>query len=322
MTSENKQTTKKPSVRKSRTSVSHASADKKPRVRTATASRKAVTKPRVSSSRKKKMQRPSWKSRLGLLLKKWIMPDGEVAPWVIWTCTSLVILAYIVVAYFFFFRPYMDGKREKELYFHRPQVHGVDISHYQGDINWSKLSQAVYENSTINFVFMKATEGGDYVDDTFQQNFAAARDCGLVRGAYHFYQPSVPAELQVASFIRQVKLLPGDLPPVLDVEVLGEGGVGELQRGVKVWLKRVEEHYGVKPIIYASHSFKEDYLNDPFFDDYPYWIAHYYVDSLKYKGPWRFWQHTDMGILDGVNGHVDLDVFNGNLEELMQMTIR
>lgn len=254
--------------------------------------------------------------------KRLFFRHGELSPWVIWGATAAVAVVYLLVVWFFFFNPYLEGKRERELFFFRPQVHGLDVSHHQGRIDWEKLSLAAYQDYPINFVFMKATEGTDFVDKTFHENFASARECGLVRGAYHFFRPDVSAELQAESFISQVRLEPGDLPPVLDVEVLGKGGRKELQQGARIWLTRVEQHYGVKPIIYASSSFRKDYLDDSFFDAYPYWIAHYYVSSLTYKGAWKFWQHTDMGKLEGVDGEVDLDIFNGNLEELMQMTLK
>ena len=92
--------------------------------------------------------------------------------------------------------------------------------------------------------------------------------------------------------------------------------VKKLQDDLKIWLRKVEGHYGVKPIIYASYKFKTKYLNDSFFDSYPYWIAHYYVDSVRYQGEWKFWQHTDVGTLPGIDEKVDLNVFNGSSREL------
>ena len=73
----------------------------------------------------------------------------------------------------------------------------------------------------------------------------------------------------------------------------------------------VEKHYSVTPILYTGYKFRTSYLNTPDFDHYPYWIAHYYVDTLEYKGEWAFWQHTDAGRVDGINGDVDINVFNG-----------
>ena len=87
------------------------------------------------------------------------------------------------------------------------------------------------------------------------------------------------------------------------------------------WLDIVEKHYQTKPIIYTYFKFKTRYLNDSIFDQYPYWIAHYYVDSLEYQGPWKFWQHTDVGRLPGIKGNVDFNIYNGSYYDLRQMTI-
>lgn len=291
--------------------------------------RKKPQAPRKSqkpSSRKKKGKKRggsawNWQG-LKQRLRSLFMRDGELAPWTIWGGVSLVALAYLVVVYFFFFRPYLLRDEAQDIYFIRPYVHGIDISHHQGEIDWPRLSLATYRERPINFVFMKATEGGDFVDDSFRYNFAQARECGLVRGAYHFFLPDVPAEVQARNFISQVQLQPGDLPPVLDIEVMGEGGADELRQRAATWLSIVERHYGVAPIIYASYKFKTHHLNEPPFTHYPYWIAHYYVEDLEYTGAWKFWQHTDRGRLDGISTRVDLNIFNGNLEELMQLTIK
>lgn len=168
---------------------------------------------------------------------------------------------------------------------------------------------------------MKATEGGDHGDDTFARNFSEAGKHGFIRGAYHFFSPATDPLKQADFFIRTVKLAPGDLPPVLDVEVTGKKKKEELQGNIKRWLDRIEAHYGVKPILYTSYKFKTRYLSDSIFDTYPYWIAHYYVDSVKYEGKWHFWQHTDVGSVPGIEENVDLNVFNGTLEELKKMTI-
>lgn len=84
----------------------------------------------------------------------------------------------------------------------------------------------------------------------------------------------------------------------------------------------VEAHYGVKPILYTSYKFKKRYLSDSIFNAYPYWIAHYYVDSVRYEGKWHFWQHTDVGTVPGIEEEVDLNVFNGTMEELLELTLK
>lgn len=245
------------------------------------------------------------------------------------------VLAIVVVGlfsltfYYFVIRPY--SYRWKECYGQKAygiclpccfDVHGIDISHYQGSIDWDKLVLNRETDFPLHFIFMKATEGGDHGDDTFEDNFAEAGRRGFIRGAYHFFSPKTDPLKQADFFIRTVKLRPGDLPPVLDVEVTGKKSKKELQQRIKRWLDRVEAHYGVKPILYTSYKFKNSYLDDATFNAYPYWIAHYYVDSVKYEGQWHFWQHTDIGTVSGINHDVDLNVFNGTLEELKKLTIK
>ena len=246
----------------------------------------------------------------------------EIPAWVRYLLYVLVIVVFVSGFYFFFIRPY--AYRWKPCYGLKGygicmpagyRVHGIDVSHYQGDINWKMLEQTRQGKFPIQFIFMKATEGGDYADDRFAANFDSARVHGFVRGAYHFYNPKTDANKQADFFIQSVKLEAGDLPPVLDIEKKGKD-MKKLQADLKVWLRKVENHYGVKPIIYASYKFKTRYLNDSVFNTYPYWIAHYYVDSVRYEGDWKFWQHTDVGTLPGIDEKVDLNVFNGGKNEL------
>ena len=240
-----------------------------------------------------------------------------------------IIAVFSAGFYWFFIRPY--AYRWKPCYGQKGygacmlcdyEVHGIDISHYQGSIDWVQLTSNKTTKFPIHFVFMKATEGGDHADDTFPFNFDQAHRYGFIRGAYHFFSPKTDPHKQADFFIRTVQLIPGDLPPVLDVETIGKSTPHDLKIAVKTWLDRVESHYGVKPILYTSYKFKSRYLNDSVFNTYPYWIAHYYVDSVKYEGPWHFWQHTDVGNVPGIKEEVDLNVFNCSLEELVNMTIR
>lgn len=239
-----------------------------------------------------------------------------------------IVLCFSAFFYFFFIRPY--AYRWKPCYGQKGYgvcmpygygVHGIDISHYQGEIDWEQLAANRAGRFPLHFVFLKATEGGDYGDDTFAYNFDQARSHGFIRGAYHYFLPQTDARKQADFFIRTVQLSQGDLPPVLDVETTGRKSVAELQAGVRVWLDEVEAYYGVKPILYTSYKFKQRYLSDSIFNTYPYWIAHYYVDSVRYQGTWHFWQHTDVGTVSGIREKVDLNVFNGTLEELRSMTL-
>ena len=196
------------------------------------------------------------------------------------------------------------------------------MSHYQEDIDWEVVRNASLDTAPVSFVFIKATEGTSLLDDNFNLNFYKAKQNGLIRGAYHFFVPNLDAKAQAKFFLKQVHLEPGDLPPVLDVEKAGDLTVPQLQKAVKVWLDAVEAEYGVKPIIYTGYKFKLQYLNTPVFNAYPYWIAHYYVEKLAYKGQWAFWQHTDCGKVGGIRGNVDCNIFNGSYEELMNLTIK
>ncbi len=200
-------------------------------------------------------------------------------------------------------------------------IHGIDISHHQGEINWKKLRNAEVKGEPICFVFIKATEGRSLLDENFNDNFYQAQEYGFLRGAYHYFKPNVSATEQAKYFLKQVHLESGDLPPVLDIEEKGTLTVPQLRKAALTWLNRVEKKYGVAPIIYTNYKFKRDYLNTEGFERYPYWIAHYYVSKLSYKGSWRFWQHTDCGRLDGIRNKVDLNIYNGSMYDLKHLCI-
>lgn len=293
---------------------------------TATASRRKPTVRRSSSNRsstaKRGTKRPGSKGKRATGTQT--LPE-----WLLYVAAVGIVLFFSAGFYWFFVRPY--AYRWKPCYGQKGygvcmpwhyDVHGIDISHYQGRIDWAQLTLNKRGKFPLCFVFMKATEGGDLGDDTFVRNFNEARDYGFIRGAYHYFIPKTDAVRQADFFIRTVQLSKGDLPPVLDVETTGDKSPAELKRSVKTWLDRVEAHYGVKPILYTSYKFKKRYLNDSIFNTYPYWIAHYYVDSVRYEGRWHFWQHTDVGTVPGVEEKVDLNVFNGTLEELNELTLQ
>ena len=203
------------------------------------------------------------------------------------------------------------------------EIRGIDISHYQEKIDWEQLRNATIKDAPIRFVFIKSTEGSNMIDENFKENFYQAREYGFIRGAYHFYSTKSSARDQAAFFLQKVHLEEGDLPPVLDVENKPDSmSVEDFQREILTWLNIVEDKYHVKPILYTYYKFKEKYLSDARFDDYPYWIAHYYVSEMKYQGPWKFWQHTDAGKLPGIKGHVDFDIYNGSYYDLKQLCIK
>lgn len=272
----------------------------------------SVRKPKgevPKKSRKKKNSR--------LFFRNW-------SPWTLGGGCLLTILLYVFIFYYFFVGP--SSFRWKAMYGEADypegfEVHGIDVSHYQGTIDWERLRNADIKAFPVRFVFIKATEGLSLIDENFNQNFYEARRNSIVRGAYHFFVPDYDAAAQARFFLKQVHLEPGDLPPVLDVEKIGNLTPARLQKAVKQWLDIVEKECGVKPILYTGYKFKLDYLNTPEFESYPYWIAHYYVEKLSYKGAWKFWQHTDCGRVNGIRGYVDCNIFNGSIKELKELTI-
>ena len=246
--------------------------------------------------------------------------------WAWWIGGGLVVAAYVFFFYYIFVSPF--GFRWRALYgdISYPEgyeIHGIDISHHQGKIDWQELKDhGMIDEFPVRFVMIKATEGATKVDENFEDNFYQAREYGFTRGAYHFYSVHSSAKAQAAFFMRKVKLENGDLPPVLDVEHKPKNQTDdEFKQSILQWLEIIETHYGVKPIIYTYYKFKMQYLSDPVFDDYPYWIAHYYVDQVEYEGKWKFWQHTDVGRLPGIKGNVDFNIYNGSMYDLRKMTI-
>lgn len=199
------------------------------------------------------------------------------------------------------------------------EVHGIDVSHHQKYINWNNVKA-----ESIDFVFMKATEGKHFRDPMFTYNWQSAKEQNIARGAYHFYRPSVYSHIQAAHFIRTVQLSPGDLPPVLDLEKSDNRSKAIIIKGVRNWLNIIESHYGVKPIIYVNKDWYRKYIAGNF-DDYVVWIAAYTTyprPRLSDGKQWDFWQYTDRGQIDGINGKVDLNVFSGSKQDFQQFLMQ
>ncbi|MBB6460893.1 glycoside hydrolase family 25 protein [Flammeovirga kamogawensis] len=201
-------------------------------------------------------------------------------------------------------------------------VHGIDVSYYQEDINFEKVV-----NDGFSFVFMKASESHSLKDKQFDRNWGNAAKSNLVRGAYHFFRADKDPVHQANWFVRHVKLEPGDLPPVLDLETTEGISIGTVRERAKVWLNLIENQYKITPIIYTNLSFYEDYLlGREAFEKYPVWIAAYSSfthPKLSDKSKkWIFWQYTDNGNVKGIRGDVDLNVFDGTLNDLKRLCIQ
>ena len=200
-------------------------------------------------------------------------------------------------------------------------TYGIDVSEYQGVINWKKISKQ-NSNYVVGFTLIRATAGKNHRDRFYTSNWRESKKIKLLRGAYHYYRPNENSTEQAENFIANVKLEPGDLPPGLDVEQLSKIQTPKsLKVGIKNWLKLVENHFGIKPILYTGTHFYRDNLND--LDNYPIWIANY--NQIKNPLPekdWIMWQFTDEGIVDGILGPVDLDLFRGDQKDLNKYLLK
>lgn len=276
--------------------------------------------PKRTPRNRTRQGRKGGKPQKGSFLKRFFS-----IPWWAFLLGGLGIAGlYIAIVYFFLVTPYSfrwKAMYGEPIYPEGYNIRGLDISHYQGEIDWETLRNSSLNNDPVRFIFIKATEGESLMDENFNINFYQARKNDFIRGTYHFFVPDVDPVKQAKFYLHQVHLEPGDLPPVLDVEKEGKNPE-QLQRNVKKWLDIVEKHYGVTPILYTGYRFRQQYLSGETFARYPFWIAHYYVPELEYKGPWHFWQHTDCGRIDGIKGYVDCNIFNGSLQQLMELTIK
>lgn len=193
-------------------------------------------------------------------------------------------------------------------------VHGVDVSRWQGDIDWVKL-----RSQGANFAFIKATDGGDHLDPMFKTNWRGAHEAGLKRGAYHFFYWCRTAGEQADWFIRNVPRVEGALPPVIDVEYNGESkckrrlSKARVVEKMQVFMDKLEAYYGQRPIIYTAPDFYADNLEGEFLD-YPFWLrAVAQHPSKVYPGrKWVFWQYSGSGLSHGVEGKIDLNAFHGS----------
>ncbi len=212
-------------------------------------------------------------------------------------------------------------------------AYGIDVSKYQETVDWTRLSLGANAAGKVGskasptykyrqpvlFALMKSTQGTTIIDPTFKRNFAEAKRCGIIRGAYHFLSTQSSAKQQAEYFIANTPLEAGDLPPVLDLEIDKKTMAKDHDKVVKMakeWLAIIEKHYGVKPIIYTYNNYYIDYLQGHGLDNYDYWIARYGAEPTARH--WEIWQFTETGSCKGINPAVDIDIFRGNFQDLRQ----
>lgn len=209
-------------------------------------------------------------------------------------------------------------------------IYGMDVSNHQKDIEWEDLVLYADANGKVTgnlksspylqpvlFVLIKSTEGVDFRAHTFERNFAEARRCGVVRGAYHFLRLS-DIDGQIKNFIKNTPLLPGDLPPVLDMELDNRVMARETAKAVEYahkWLDAMERHYGVRPMLYTYDSYYNSYLKGKGFEKYDFFIARYNPETMPRVPHLEIWQYSEKGNVGGINAPTDLDIFMGDYAE-------
>lgn len=220
---------------------------------------------------------------------------------------AIVVLCCVIISYFVFFASHPAAAEPYP-------IQGFDASHHQGNIKWKEISTKQYQ-----FVYLKATEGGDYRDDKFQDYWLNAHEQGFNVGAYHFYRLCRKGDIQAQNFIATVPKKANSLPPVIDLEYedqcIQRFTKEQLLKQIQVMHDRLQQHYGKQPIFYTSKNFYNIILVGQF-KQTPIWIREYHQSpELKDQRPWTFWQQSNQGKIQGIDQTVDLNVFYGSQEQ-------
>jgi lysozyme len=199
-------------------------------------------------------------------------------------------------------------------------VFGIDVSHHQGTVDWARAAAG-----GVKYAFIRVSDGANTKDREFARNWSASKAAGVVRGAYQFFRPAQSVTAQADLFIAAVgKKLPGDLPPVIDVEVDSGVAPATIAARVRQWVDRVKAGTGATPIVYTGKYFWRDKVGAPSgFTQNPLWIANYTTkcpDIPTGWADWTFWQTSATGVVPGIAGNVDMNKFNGTLTQLQVLT--
>jgi lysozyme len=227
---------------------------------------------------------------------------------------ALVLAALVAVAAWFWWRVGLLW------WVRRDRPVGVDVSHHQGAIDWPRVRAA-----GVAFAIVKATEGGDFIDPRFAENWRDAGRAGLLRGAYHFFTFCRPGRDQAANFVAVVPVDPDALPPVIDLEMGGNCAArptpDRLRAELDDFLRVIEPHYGRQAILYMTDELHARYGVAA--EGRPLFLRELFFEPRWPRGrPWLFWQFHDLGRIDGVEGPVDLDAFHGSLDQLRALARR
>ncbi|MBI5217507.1 MAG: glycoside hydrolase family 25 protein [Bacteroidia bacterium] len=220
-----------------------------------------------------------------------------------------IIFSGAIIFLFFYGYFHFNNPSRKEF-----PVRGIDISHHQGEIEWNKLN-----TDEFSFIFIKATEGGNYKDKEFPENWQNAKNRGFTVGAYHFYRLCKSGMEQAGNFIETVPKDTMAMPPVIDLEFgsncSSDKNKKQILKEIGDFIDTVGKYYRKKVIIYTTDEFYNDYIKNNF-DGCYIWIRNIYgKPELSDQRKWTFWQYDNRTHIDGIASYIDLNVFNGSREE-------
>jgi lysozyme len=241
----------------------------------------------------------------------------------------LIVLNVIFFTLYFFLHEtfnfntklYEDNYEVKRICPKNNKVKGIDVSYYQGNIDWE-----IVKANNIKFVFIRVSDGLIKVDPKFDFNWKKTKEVGLIRGAYQFFRPNQDPEEQAKVFLDIINSSGGlndnDLPCVLDIENTGGGDGTHISDSIYIWINYIQENTNKIPIIYTGPYFWELNKISDEFAIYPLWTAHYTVNNKCPFIPdpwdeWAFWQFTGSGRVGGVPNIVDINIYNGSYDELI-----
>lgn len=201
-----------------------------------------------------------------------------------------------------------------------PTLYGIDVSRYQGAIDWDLV-----KGSGVVYAYIQISRSLTDIDARFPYNWRRAKEVGILRGAYQRFQPDQDVLGQARLFLEKLgPFQPGDLPPMLDVEDDGGLPPAVIAQNVKQWMDHVEAKLGVKPLIYTGYYFWRDMVGPGDFGDHPLWIANYSATCPLVPAPWGRWafhQYSASARIPGITVNtVDVNRFNGTLADLKALS--
>ena len=218
-----------------------------------------------------------------------------------------IILVSITLAFYNWYLWFVYPDRDKY------PVMGIDVSHHQWVIDWMRV-----KNSGVDFAYLKATEGDDWVDIRLEENYVWAKKTGIPIWVYHFYSLRIQPQDQLDNIIKTLSGKSFDLPIVIDLEFWWNSSVRPdvvaFKKDIWFFLEWVEKYQWTKPILYTTYEFREKYLQNDF-SWYPLWIR----DIFRYPSidNWLIWQYKNRWHIEGINGFVDQNVLSWSLERLL-----